>query len=173
MREALSCAVIVTRRGRNAMYRRSILIISAITVLGFALAPSSAVSQQKSLKEQIVGSWTYASADTVRTDGSRVPTWGPNPAGLWMFGSDGRYISLTGRAGVPRFASNSRMTGTPDENKAAVQGSIAQFGGYTINEAEHTLTLNIEYSSYPNWTGTQQTRPFTIVGDELKYTVPT
>ena len=155
------------------MYRRSILSISAMTVLGLALAPSSAISQQKPLKEQIVGSWTYASADTVRPDGIRVPTWGPNPAGLWMFGSDGRYISLTGRAGVPRFASNSRTTGTPEENKAAVQGSIAQFGRYTINEAEHTITLNIEYSSYPNWTGTQQTRPFTIAGDELKYTVPT
>jgi hypothetical protein len=103
------------------MNRRSILSIPAMTVLGLALAPSSAVSQQKSLKEQIVGSWTYASADTVRPDGSRVPTWGSNPAGLWMFGSDGRYISLTGRAGVPRFASNSRTTGTPEENKAAVQ----------------------------------------------------
>jgi hypothetical protein len=90
-----------------------------------------------------------------------------------VFGSDGRYISLTGRTGVPRFASNSRTTGTPEENKAAVQGSIATFGRYTINEAEHALTLNIEYSSFPNWTGTQQTRPFTIVGDELKYTVPT
>jgi Lipocalin-like domain len=155
------------------MNRRSILNISTMTALGLALVPSAAISQQKSLKEQIVGSWAYASADTVRPDGSRVPTWGPNPAGLWMFGSDGRFMSLTGRAGVPRFASNSRTTGTPEENKAAVQGSIATFGRYTINEAQHTLTLNIEYSSFPNWTGTQQTRPFTITGDELKYTVPT
>jgi Lipocalin-like domain len=155
------------------MNRRSILSISAMTVLGLAFVSSAAIAQQKSLKEQIVGSWTYASADTVRPDGSRVPTWGPNPAGLWMFGSDGRFMSLTGRAGVPRFASNSRTTGTPEENKAAVQGSIATFGRYTINEAQHTLTLNIEYSSFPNWTGTQQTRPFTITGDELKYTVPT
>jgi len=29
------------------------------------LAASSTVAQQKSLKEQIVGSWTYASADNV------------------------------------------------------------------------------------------------------------
>jgi Lipocalin-like domain len=155
------------------MNRRSILSISAMTVLGLAFVSSAAIAQQKSLKEQIVGSWTYASADTVRPDGSRVPTWGPNPAGLWMFGSDGRFMSLTGRAGVPRFASNSRTTGTPEENKAAVQGSIATFGRYTINEAQHTVTLNIEYSSYPNWTGTQQMRPFTITGDELTYTVPT
>jgi hypothetical protein len=155
------------------MNRRSILSISAMTVLGLAFVSSAAIAQQKSLKEQIVGSWTYASADTVRRDGSRVPTWGPNPAGLWMFGSDGRFMSLTGRAGVPRFASNSRTTGTPEENKAAVQGSIATFGRYTINEAQHTVTLNIEYSSYPNWTGTQQMRPFTITGDELTYTVPT
>jgi Lipocalin-like domain len=54
-----------------------------------------------------------------------------------------------------------------------MQGSISTFGRYTINEADHTLTLNIEYSSYPNWTGTEQKRPFTLAGDELKYVVPT
>jgi hypothetical protein len=151
---------------------RGVLGLSAITALGLALLPGNAVSQQKSLKEQIVGSWTYVSADTVAPDGSRVPTFGPNPSGLTIFGSDGRYVSLVVRADIPKFASNSRTAGTPEENKAAMQGGIATFGRYTINEADHTLTLNIERSSYPNWNGTEQKRPITIVGDELKYTVP-
>jgi Lipocalin-like domain len=151
---------------------RGVLSLSAITALGLALLPGDAVSQQKSLKEQIVGSWTYVSADTVSPDGSRVPTFGPNPSGLTIFGSDGHYVSLVVRADIPKFASNSRTAGTPEENKAAMQGGIATFGRYTINEADHTLTLNIERSSFPNWNGTEQKRPITIVGDELKYTVP-
>jgi hypothetical protein len=151
---------------------RGVLSLSAITALGLALLPGDAVSQQKSLKEQIVGSWTYVSADTVAPDGSRVPTFGPNPSGLTIFGSDGHYVSLVVRADIPKFASNSRTAGTPEENKAAMQGGIATFGRYTINEADHTLTLNIERSSFPNWNGTEQKRPITIVGDELKYTVP-
>lgn len=155
------------------MNRRSIFNLSAITFFGLAMLPTSAVSQQKSLKEQIVGSWTYASNETIRPDGSKVQTFGPNQSGLVIFGGDGRYVSLVGRAGVPKFVSNSRLSGTSEENKAAMRGSIATFGTYTINEAEHTLTLNIEYSSYPNWTGTAQGRPFTLTGDELKYIVPT
>ena len=154
------------------MNRRNVLSLSVIAALGLALLPDSTVAQQKSLKEQIVGSWTYASADTVAPDGKRVPTFGPNPSGLTIFGSDGRYVSLVVRADVSKFASNNRTSGTAEENKAAVQGGIATFGRYTINEAEKTLTLNIERSSYPNWNGTEQKRPLTITGDELKYTVP-
>jgi hypothetical protein len=157
------------------MYRLHMSTTAAVAVVcfGLALPTSNSVAQQKPLKEQIVGSWAFVSADTVRPDGSKVPTFGPNPSGLLIFGSDGRYVSLVVRADVPKFASNSRTAGTPDENKAAVQGSIAHFGRYTINEAEHTLTMHIERSSYPNWSGAEQGRPFTLVGDELKYTVPT
>ena len=154
------------------MNRRSILMLSTLVVLGFALLPGSAVGQQKSLKDQIVGSWTYATADTVRPDGSRVPTWGPNFSGLVIFGSDGRFVSLIGRADVPKFVSGSRASGTADENKAAVNGSIALFGTYTINETDRSLIYHIERSSFPNWSGTEQKRPFTLAGDELKYTVP-
>ena len=154
------------------MNRRSILTLSTLAVSGLALLPGSAVGQQKSLKDQIVGSWTYALADTVRPDGSRAPTWGPNFSGLVIFGSDGRFVSLIGRADVPKFASGSRASGTADENKAAVNGSIALFGTYTINEADHSLVYHIERSSFPNWSGTDQKRPFTLAGDELKYVVP-
>jgi hypothetical protein len=157
----------------NIMNRRRILSVAGITAIGLAILPGNAVSQQKTLKEQIVGSWTYALNETILPDGSRMQTFGPNQTGLVIFGGDGRYVSLVGRAGIPKFASASRASGTAEENKAAVQGSIATFGRYTINEADHTLTLNIEYSSFPNWTGTEQKRPFTLTGDELKYVVPT
>jgi hypothetical protein len=54
------------------MNRRHILSLSAITALGLALLPGNAVAQTKSLKEQIVGSWTYVSAD-------RGPRWQKDP----------------------------------------------------------------------------------------------
>jgi hypothetical protein len=53
------------------MNRRSILSVSAITVLGLAVMPGSAVSQQKSLKEQIVGTWTFVSVIETKPDGSK------------------------------------------------------------------------------------------------------
>jgi hypothetical protein len=154
------------------MKRRDVLGISAISVLALAMLPSGAAGQQKSLKEQIVGTWAYVSADTVAPDGKRTPTFGPNPSGLTIFGADGRYISFVIRADVPKFASDSRTSGTAAENMAVVQGGIATFGRYSINEADHILTLNIERSSFPNWNGVEQKRPVTITADELKYVVP-
>src|SRR5882724_12026688 len=153
------------------MKRSNVVSYSAAALLGLAMLPGNALGQQKPLKEQIVGSWTYAANETVRPDGSRVKTFGDNQSGLVIFGADGRYVSLVGRSGIPKFVSNSRTAGSADENKAVVQGSIATFGRYAINEADKTITLNIEYSTFPNWAVTEQKRPFTISGDELKYIV--
>ena len=154
------------------MNRLSTLTLTtmALLFLGVALPSGDAVGQQKTLKEQLVGTWTYVSVDTVRPDGSRVPMFGPNPQGLASFDSNGRYVLLTARPGQPKFASNNRMEGTPEENKAVVQGSIAHFGRYIVNEADKTITFHIETSTFPNWNGTEQKRPFTLTGDELKWT---
>ncbi len=143
-----------------------------LLLLAVALAGGDAVAQQKSLKEQLVGTWTYVAVDVVQPDGTRVPLYGANPKGAATFDSNGRYLLLTARSGLPRFGANDRTKGTPEENKAIVQGSIAHFGSYTVNEADKTITFNIETSTFPNWNGTQQKRPFTITGDELRWRTP-
>jgi Lipocalin-like domain len=83
---------------------------------------------------------------------------GANPTGLLIFTNNGRYSSIIVRTDVPKFASKNRLQETPDENKAAVQGSIANFGSYTVNEAGKTFTVRYEGSTYPNNAGTEQTR---------------
>ena len=154
------------------MNRLGPLTLTSMAVMFLVISFSSgdAFGQEKTLKEQLVGSWTYVSVDTVNPDGSRVPMYGPNPQGLASFDSNGRYILMTARSGQPKFASNNRMEGTPEEYKAVVQGMIAHFGRYTVNEADKTVTFHIEISSFPNWNGIEQKRPFTITGDELKWT---
>ena len=152
------------------MNRRNILSLSVITALGLALLPGDAVAQQKTLKKQLVGTWTFISSTGKGPDGSAV--WGSNPKGLLIFADNGRYSSHIVRADTPKFAAKNRLQGTPDENKAAVHGGIASFGTYTVNEANKTFNVRFEGSSYPNNAGTEQTRPFTISGDELKVINP-
>jgi hypothetical protein len=65
------------------------------------------------------------------------------------------------------------MTGTPEENKAVVQGGIAYFGTYSIDEATHVLTANMEGSTFPNSTGGTQTRILSFGDDEVTYFNPT
>jgi len=48
------------------------------------------------------------------------------------------------------------LQGTPDENKAIVQGTQAFFGTYSI--ADKVLTWHIEGSTWPAWTGTDEKR---------------
>jgi hypothetical protein len=146
------------------------LTAMAVLFLGIGAILSEALAQQKTLKEQVVGTWTYSSVDIVRPDGSRVPLFGPDPQGRAIFDGNGRYGLLTSRAGLPKFASNNRNEGTAEENKAVVQGSISHFGTYTVNEADKTITFHIEASTFPNWNGIEQKRPFTVTEDELRWT---
>jgi hypothetical protein len=66
------------------MNRRSILSLSAITALGLAMLPGSAVSQQKSLKEQLVGAWTLVSSETTAANGTKQQLQTSVTAQLWQ-----------------------------------------------------------------------------------------
>jgi hypothetical protein len=112
--------------------------------------------------KSLVGAWTVVQVGD---------TYGKDPKGRLIFDPGGRYVLTITRADLPKFAANSRLKGTADENRAVVGGSISHFGRYKVNEKDKTLTLDIESSTYPNWNGTTQTRPFTLVKDELRYKV--
>src|SRR5205809_6697758 len=111
------------------MNRRSLLSISAATVLGLALLAGSAAAQSA---KQLVGSWTAVSVDG----------YGPNPKGSLIFEANGRFSLQLMRADLPKYASNSRIQGTPAEYKATVEGSISYFGTYSVSGSD--LTFHVE-----------------------------
>ncbi|MEJ6001278.1 lipocalin-like domain-containing protein [Paucibacter soli] len=141
-------------------------------LLLWIVLPERCAMAQATLKDQVVGTWAYVSVDLVRPDGIREPLFGPNPQGQATFDSNGRYILMTARAGLAKFTSSNRMQGTPEENQAVVQGSIAHFGRYSVDETAKTITFHIEASTFPNWNGADQKRPFTLKGDELTWRTP-
>ena len=154
------------------MNRSGSLALIVVALLAVGVVPREQALAQQPLKQQIVGAWAIVSTDTIRPDGTRVPTFGPGPKGMVVFDASGRYALQLARSRATPFASNNRLEGTAEENKAIVQGSLSHFGRYSVDEASHTLTLHIENSSFPNWNGTDQRRVFTISGDELKWTTP-
>ena len=144
----------------------------AATVLGLILASGPAMSQQKSLTDQLVGAWSLLIADNVLPDGNK-PTFGPNPNGIVIFDASGRYALEIARSNNPKIASNNRMQGTADENKAIVAGTLAHFGTYTVDEPGNALTFHIQSSSFPNWEGTVQKRQIALASsDDLKWITP-
>ena len=120
--------------------------------------------------KDLAGTWTLVSAVTEQ-GGNKTDAWGPNPKGILTVDANGRYVIAFARADLPKVASNNRTTGTPEENKAIVGGSLTHFGTLSVNASDKTFTFKIETATFPNWDGTEQKRPFTVTGDELKYTV--
>ena len=135
-------------------------------------APGTAGGQSaKSDKEQLVGSWTLVSLTA--GEGDAETPFGPHPKGSMMVDANGRFSITVVRSDLQTLASDNRMTGTPEENAAIVRGSIAYFGTYTIDEATHVITVDVEGSTFPNFAGGSQTRILSFDGDEVTYINPT
>jgi hypothetical protein len=132
--------------------------------------PFAGAAFGQSVKDQLVGSWALVS-NTVGEGDKKVEPYGPNPPGSAFYAANGRFSVIIVRAGVPKFASNNRETGTDAENKAATQGAIAYFGTYTVDD-KGELASQIESSTYPNFVGQQQKRTIAIKGTELQVTNP-
>src|SRR5262249_60611654 len=137
-------------RRSNTMNRHHLFSISAVAALGFALLPGSAVGQQKSLKDQLVGTWTLVSWEQTNPDGSKLQRFGANPRGINVFDANGRVFVMYARPDLPKIASGNPSTPTPEEAKAIVSGAIGYFGTYTVNEADKSLALHLEGRSFPN-----------------------
>ena len=64
----------------------------------------------------------------------------------------------------PNFKVNNRLEGTPDENKAAVHGTTATFGTWSVDEANKTITVRNEGSMFPNQVGSGSNGPSPLPG---------
>jgi hypothetical protein len=127
----------------------------------------------KSDKERLVGSWILTSLISGEGASETLP-YGANPKGCMMVDANGRFSITVARSDLPKFASNNRMMGTAEENKAIVQGVIAYFGTYDIDESTHVLTVHVEGSTFPNFDYGTQTRILSFRGDdEVTYFNPT
>ena len=111
-------------------------------------------------------------SSTFQQSGGETESFGPNPVGTLIIGPDGRYALVFLRRDLPKVAANNRLSETAEESRAIAQGSIAHFGTYSVNAADKTLVFRIESSTFPNWNGAEQRRPFTLSGNELTYISP-
>jgi len=155
------------------MRRLGMLTAATVSVLimGGALPTGDAVAQQKSLKEQLAGTWIYVSSTSTRADGSKTDR--PNLKGIVIYTSDGHFAFVSVRPDLPKLAANDRARATAEEARAVVAGSIAYYGTYSVNEVDKVITPKVEGSTFANLIGSDQKRIITsLTADELKFTNP-
>src|SRR6516164_1876796 len=94
-----------SKNREDQMYRRNIISISAMTVLGLILLPGNTVAQQKPFKEQLTGTWTLGSWEQVFKDGTKRQDFGTNPKGVASFEPNGHFFVMFSRPDLPKIAS--------------------------------------------------------------------
>jgi hypothetical protein len=122
----------------------------ALALAALLLLPGNAAGQQKSLRDRLVGVWVTAVHETTLQDGSKRQQFGANPKGMVILDASGNYTQILVHPDLPKFRSNDRTQGTPEEHAATIRGSVANFGTWTVDEAGKTLTYHILGSTFPN-----------------------
>jgi hypothetical protein len=108
-------------------------ITTSVLIFGMVLPIENAAAQTTA--KDLVGTWTLVSI-TIEQDGKKIDFYGPSPQGQETYDSNGHVSVIITRSDLPKFASNNRQSGTPEENKAVVQGSFAYFGTYSVSETD-------------------------------------
>ena len=149
--------------------RRAIFLCLVATFVA-----GSARAQDKSIKEGIVGAWSLVAVTADLANGSKSEPFGAAPKGIIIFTPGGQFALVQSRAELPKIASNDRTKASAEETTAIVAGSIAYFGTYSVNEAEKSLSVTLEGSTFPNLLGPAQKRLVNSLDtNELKFANPT
>ena len=154
------------------MNRPTAFPMTAIALLCLAVTfpASNAVAQQKSLKDQLIGTWTLVSNDDTERNGSKHQYYSANPRGILILDAGGQYAQVTGRPDRPKFKAtdNIRLDTPAAQYGEAARAFAGNFGTWSINEADKTLTRRYEAALIPNVEGTDRKEAVSLTGNEMK-----
>jgi len=134
--------------------RRSINVL-CLSASALMLLPTGVVAQQKSLKEQIQGPWSLASCNNTTAKGEKTAYCANNPRGILILAGNGNYASTTIAAG---------------RKSAEAPGVADNFGTWSVNEADKTLTRHIVGTNNPANEGQNPKLNISLNGEEMRLT---
>lgn len=147
------------------MNRRYALGLCATALISALTFPKDSISQGRSLRDQLIGTWIYVSSTGTREDGSAVER--PKLQGAVTYTADSRFHFISVRSDAPKYASGDSARPSPEEAMAIASGVVAYTGTYTVDERTKTIHVNIETSSFPNLVGApNQRRIVTSITDD-------
>jgi hypothetical protein len=150
------------------MYRRTILALSAAFAAGFTVqAVSDALAQTKTIKDQLIGTWLLVSYERTTADGTKTQT--ANPRGILIFDAGGRYAMVDERGDRPKFKTPAKPT-TEELAAATDDFFAANFGTWSVNEADKVLIQHYDGALRPNNEGMDANNAVVLAGDELRLT---
>jgi hypothetical protein len=122
--------------------------------------------------QRFIGTWELVTSEFRNPDGKVTYPLGKKAVGILMYDSGGRFAAQLMQPDRPKFASGDMRGGTPEEAKAAVDGYVAYFGTYKVDEKRGTVVHHVEASLFPNWLGQDQVRFYGFSADLLTLRTP-
>ena len=153
------------------MKRQTMFVLTTMLTSGLAVVtpPEKALAQQGTIAQQLVGTWLFAGCDAATA--ARVP-YCANPAGSLSYNPAGRYTLaiLAGnrpevKTGITPNGGINRASVSPEDYKAIGQGTVAQFGTWSVNETDKVLMQHAESTFFPGGIDSKYT--VTLKGNDL------
>ena len=119
---------------------------------------------------RIQGQWNLVAWRRVSSDGSEAFPFGRDATGMLVYTDVGGMIVQMAAANRAHLDTADAIGGTESERAGAYSGYLAYFGTYEVkgDEVHHIISA----SSFPNWTGNVQVRPFEVQGETLVLRTP-
>jgi hypothetical protein len=125
-----------------------------LSILLCADAPAASVDDDA---DDLVGVWALRSL-SLRVPGAPRDIFGSNPKGYLIFTPEGRMMTIITRA-------DRKPATTIEEQAALLQSMVAYSGQYTVGHDRIVTYPDVSWNEI--YTGTEQTRYYTISGDTL------
>lgn len=107
---------------------------------------------------QLAGTWELQFWRRNQPDGTVTFPFGEHPTGLLIYTPDGSMAVQLVTQGRPKLDTSDALGGTQEERAQAYSTCLAYFGRYRV-EGDQVIH-QLEGSLFPNWSGTEQVRPF-------------
>ena len=122
-------------------------------------------------RDPFLGVWRLISTERKRNDGKVEFPYGRQPVGRLTYDNAGRMSAMVMRPGrrssVRPGLSLIDGNASGDEIREAVDGFIAYFGTFDVDEALRTVTHHVQACLVPSWVGTDLKRTYRFVSDRL------
>jgi hypothetical protein len=145
-----------------------------IHVLGCLLLPVTVAFALRSARgtNTLVGTWRLVEFADLDKDGKWQYRFGEHPLGYFVYDATGRVhiqiMKVPPLAAFPEANAAEDKLPSAEHALAAYASYFAYFGTYTVDAKKQVVTHHVEGSLAPDFTGTDQPRPFKLEGDRLE-----
>ena len=120
----------------------------------------------------LIGTWRVVEFADVDKDGKWAYWFGEHPRGYFVYDETGhvniQIMKIPPLRRFPEAKSDDGKPPTAEHALAAYNAYVAYFGTYTVDAEKHVVTHHVEGSLSPDYTDTDQPRPFKLQGDRLE-----